>query len=96
VVTTTSLAPAVLGGVVPVIVNWSTTAQFCRSTPPIVTPVTFRKLEPEIVTHVPPAAGPLAGEMLVTSGGGLYVILTCPEMEPPRGAPIVVRLYVPS
>ena len=36
--------------------------------PPIVTPVAPVKLAPVIVTLVPPVAGPLVGEILLTVG----------------------------
>ena len=41
---------------------------------------------PVIVTAVPPAAGPLAGEMLVTVGAGIYVNLS----------PVTIALVLPG
>jgi hypothetical protein len=68
VVTTTSFAPAVPAGVVAMMVVELTTVTLVAAEPPIVTPVAPVKFVPVIVTEIPPASGPLDGEMLVTVG----------------------------
>ena len=73
VVTLISTVPAARAGEVMVRVLSSVT---CRSVPGVVpnmTVVTPVNPVPVIVTAVPPVAGPLAGEMLVTVGTGTYV-----------------------
>ena len=69
VVTKTLAVPAVPAGVVAVMVVELTTVTLVAATPPMVTafgPVT--KLAPVIVMVVPPVAGPVVGEILVTVG----------------------------
>ena len=51
--------------------------------PPIVTAVAPVKLAPVIVTLVPPAAGPLVGEILLTVGTATYVNRPLPVTLPP-------------
>ena len=67
VVTITSFAPVVPAGVVAGIVVELLTENVA-AVPPIVTPVAPVKLAPVIVTLVPPVAGPLVGEILLTVG----------------------------
>ena len=67
VVTKTLAVPAVPTGVVAVMVV-SLTKVKVAATPPIVTAVAPVKLAPVIVMLVPPATGPLVGEILVTVG----------------------------
>ena len=78
VVTTTLAVPAVPAGAVAVIVVLLTTVVFVAATPPIVTPVAPVKLVPVMVTLVPPAVGPLTGEMEVTLGNdeGMVMLKT--------------------
>jgi hypothetical protein len=47
-----------------------TTTTFVAAAPPIVTVAPLRKFVPLMVTDVPPAMGPDAGEMLPTVGAG--------------------------
>ena len=49
---------------------------------PKVTPVTLARFVPVILTRVPAAVGPDAGEMPVTVGAGIYVYEEV-ESEPP-------------
>ena len=69
VVTTTLAFPAVPDGVTAVIVVLLTTITLVAGTPPMVTPVAPVKFVPVMVTGVPPAVGPLDGEIPVTVGG---------------------------
>jgi len=50
-----------------------TNVTLVAATPPKVTLGTATKFAPEIVTLVPPAAGPFPGLQLEKLGGGLYV-----------------------
>ena len=53
---------------------------------------------PVIVTAVPPVAGPLAGEMLVTVGAGIYVNLS-PAMialVPPGVVTLISTVPLPA
>ena len=68
VVTTTLAVPAVPAGVNAVIDVLLTTTTLAAAVPPMVTPVAPVKLVPEIVTAVPPAAGPELGTIPVTVG----------------------------
>ena len=68
VATTTSAVPAAWAGVVAVIEVALTTAKPVAATPPTVTDVAPVKFVPVMVTAVPPAVGPLAGEIDVTLG----------------------------
>jgi hypothetical protein len=68
-VTVTVTAPALPAGVVAVIVVPLTTTTFVADAAPKVTPAPAAKFVPVIVTAVPPAVDPLAGETLLTVGG---------------------------
>jgi hypothetical protein len=50
-----------------------TNVTLLAATPPKVTPGVATKFAPEMVTLVPPAAGPFPGLQLEKLGGGLYV-----------------------
>jgi hypothetical protein len=67
-VTVTPTAPAVSAGVVAVIVVPFTTTTFVAATLPNITVAPEAKSIPVIVTAVPPAVVPLAGDTLVTPG----------------------------
>jgi hypothetical protein len=67
-VTVTVTAPAACAGVVAVILVLLTTTTFVAAVPPNVTVAPVAKLVPLIVTAVPPAAGPLFGDTLLTVG----------------------------
>ena len=69
-VTTTLLAPAAPDGVVAVMLAALTTVTFVAAVPPTVTVAPVTKPVPAMVTLVPPAMGPLPGEIDVTDGGG--------------------------
>ncbi len=66
VATTTAANPAVPAGTITVIVVELTTVTLVAEVPPIVTLVAPANAVPVIVTAVPPAAGPMAGLMVVT------------------------------
>jgi hypothetical protein len=68
-VTVAVTAPAVPAGVVAVIWVALTTTTFVAAAVPKVTVAPETNLEPEMVTAVPPAVGPLFGEALLTVGG---------------------------
>ena len=68
VVTTTLRAPAVPAGVVQMRLVAVMELKPVAAAPPMVTPVAPVRFVPLIVTTVPPAAGPLPGEMPVTVG----------------------------
>ena len=70
VVTTIPVGPEVCEGVVHVIVVSFKTTTFDAATPPKVTPAFPKKLEPEMVTVVPPSVLPPVGAMNMTIGGG--------------------------
>ena len=67
-VTVTVTAPAACAGVVAVIVVVFTTTTLVAAVPPNVTVAPEAKFVPVIVTAVPPAAGPLFGDTLLTVG----------------------------
>ena len=67
-VTATSRAPATPAGVTALIVVSLVTVKLAAATPPMVTAEAAVKLVPEIVTLVPPIAGPALGAMPVTVG----------------------------
>src|SRR5262245_44012399 len=67
-VTTTFTAPFECAGVTAVIVVLPTTLTFVAEAPPKLTDAPEAKPVPEIVTEVPPAAGPDAGETPPTIG----------------------------
>jgi hypothetical protein len=67
-VTFTVTAPALPAGVVAVIVVLFTTDTAVAAVPPNETVAPDAKFVPVIVTAVPPAAGPLFGDTLVTVG----------------------------
>ena len=69
-VTITLLAPVIPDGVVAVILVELTTMTFVAAVPPMVTVAPVTKPVPVMVTPVPPAKGPLPGEIDVTDGGG--------------------------
>ena len=73
VVTVTSTVPAEPGGEVVVIVLALTTVNGVAGVTPKVTAVAPVKPVPVIVTEVPPASGPAAGEMPLTVGAAVYV-----------------------
>jgi hypothetical protein len=75
VVTSTLAVPTLPAGVVAVMVVSLSTLTPVASAPPIVTAVASVKPEPLMVTLVPPAAVPLFGLMLSTTG-------TAAAMEP--------------
>jgi hypothetical protein len=62
--------PAVPGGATAIIVLGDKTVKVVAGIPANVTAVVPLKFEPVIVTGVPPATGPDAGESLVTMGVG--------------------------
>lgn len=68
-VTVTVAAPEVPAGVVAVICVALTTTTLVADAVPIVTVAPATNLVPAIVTDVPPAIGPLFGEILLTVGG---------------------------
>jgi hypothetical protein len=68
-VTVTVTAPTLPAGVVAVMVVLLTTATLVAAALPKVTVAPVAKFVPAIVTEVPPAAGPLLGDTLVTVGG---------------------------
>jgi hypothetical protein len=67
-VTINVTAPALPAGVVAVMVVLFTTATFVAAVPPKVTVAPAAKFVPVIVTAVPPVAGPLIGDTLLTVG----------------------------
>ena len=69
-VTTTLAAPAACAGVVALILVVLLTTTPVALVPPIVTVLPAMNPEPVIVTAVPPAVDPLAGDMAITVGGG--------------------------
>ena len=69
-VTITLLAPVVPDGVVAVMPVALTTITPVAAVPPMVTVAPVTKPVPVTVTPVPPAVGPLPGEIDVTDGGG--------------------------
>ena len=71
VVTKTLAVPALLAGVVAVMVVELTTVTLVAAVPPKVTAVAPVKLAPVMVMLVPPAGEPLAGEILVTVGSNM-------------------------
>lgn len=68
-VTVTVTAPRLPAGVVAVIVVELTTTTLVAAALPNVTVAPVAKFVPVIVTAVPPPAGPLLGDTLVTVGG---------------------------
>ena len=68
VVTKTLAVPAVPAGVVTVMLVELTTTRLVAAVPPMVTAVAPVKSVPVMVMLVPPATGPLVGEILVTVG----------------------------
>src|ERR1700733_2395152 len=67
-VTTTLAGPLATAGVVQVSTSLPVTTTLVAGMPPKVTPVTPVKENPPIVTAVPPAGGPLLGEIDVMLG----------------------------
>jgi hypothetical protein len=67
-VTVTVAAPAPPEGVAAVMVVVFTNATLVAAAPPNVTAAPAAKFVPVIVTAVPPAVGPLFGEILLTVG----------------------------
>ena len=82
VVRTTSRAPAVPDGVVTV-TDVAPTMPRVPAAPPIVTPVVPNRFVPVIVTEVPPATGPLAGDTEAIVGIPKYVKPAVAVTEPP-------------
>jgi hypothetical protein len=76
VVTLTSTVPAAWAGDLMVIRVGETTVLLEPAEPPNLIAVAPVNPVPVIVTSVPPAWGPLAGDMLVTVGGAAYVNLS--------------------
>jgi len=72
VVTKTLAAPAMLAGVVAVMVFELTTITLVAAVPPMVTDAGLVKPAPVMVIIVPPAVGPLAGRTLITVGAEIY------------------------
>ena len=72
-VTVTVTAPALLAGVVAVIVVPFTATTFVAAAAPNVTVAPAAKFVPVIVTDVPPATDPLFGLTLLTVGATTYV-----------------------
>jgi hypothetical protein len=70
-VTTTLTAPAALAGVTAVSCVEFTKVTDVALVPPKVTVAPETKLEPVIVTEVPPVVGPDTGEMPVISGAAV-------------------------
>ena len=93
VVTVTSTAPAEPAGLAAVICVALSTVKLAALAEPNCTAVAPVKLVPVMVTDVPPASGPLVGEMLVTVGPG---VPTVTEAEPlaPSGCSVEVTLAV--
>ena len=75
---TLTAGPAVPAGVVAVILVALTTTTLVAAIPPMVTPVAPVKPVPVMVMLVPPATGPLVGEILVTVGTGTTTLAVCP------------------
>ena len=73
VVTRTLAVPAVLAGVVQVMLVALTTLKLVQAVPPTVTAVAPVKLVPVRVMLVPPAVGPALGERAVTVGTAAYL-----------------------
>jgi hypothetical protein len=90
-VTVTVAAPAACAGVVAVICVPLTTTTFVAAVPPNVTVAPVAKFVPVIVTAVPPAIGPLFGEILLTVGTTTYVN---PFVKLPLGTPGFVTVTV--
>jgi len=90
-VTVTVAAPAVCAGVVAVICVALATTTFVAALLPNVTVAPDAKFVPVIVTDVPPAVGPLFGEMLLTVGTTTYVY---PFAKLPTSAPGFVTVTV--
>ena len=63
--------PTLPAGVMQVMLVLLTTATLVAATPRMVTPVAPVKFVPVMVTLVPPADEPLAGEMAVTVGAAM-------------------------
>ena len=72
-VTATVTPPALPAGVVAVIWVALTTTTLVAAAVPKLTVAPLAKFVPVMVTIVPPAAGPIFGETLVTVGGATYV-----------------------
>jgi hypothetical protein len=70
-VTVTVAAPALPVGVLAVMDVLLTTTTLVAAVPPIVTVAPVAKLVPVMVTAVPPAVDPLAGDIPVTVGGAM-------------------------
>ena len=62
--------PALPGGLVTVICV-AESAVIVAAAPPKLTPVAPARFVPVIVTAVPPPVGPLAGDIVVTTGGAI-------------------------
>lgn len=82
VVTTTLAVPAEPAGVTAVIEVELTTTTDVAAAPPIVTPVAPVNPVPVMVTAVPPAASPVAGDIPDTVGGATYVYNVLAELLP--------------
>ena len=95
VVTTTLAVPAAWAGVVTVMDVALFTTRLVAAVPPMVTPVAPVKSVPIMVMLVPPATGPLVGEILVTVGAAT-MLATCTALPlvPPKDVTTAVRLPV--
>ena len=88
---TTTTAVPVPAGVVAVIWVAESTGTPVAGAPPIVTVAPSTKFSPVMVTTVPPASGPLPGEMPVTTGAG--TTLTSVIIKP-LSMSLCVTIYV--
>ena len=82
-VTTTLTAPVPCAGVVAVMLVLPTTTTLVAAVPPIDTVAPLKKPVPLIVTAVPPAVVPDAGEMPVTVGAGFGEEKVYPPLSVP-------------
>ena len=105
-VTVTVTAPALPAGVVAVMLVPLTTTTFVAAAVPNVTVAPVAKFVPVMVTAVPPPAGPLLGDTLVTVGVATYAnplarLPLCPLMvtvtltDPALPAGVVAVMLVP-
>src|SRR5258706_1255790 len=79
-VTTTATAPRACGGVVALIEVAFANVTLVAEIPPMVTVAPAANPVPVIVTGVPPAVGPVAGEIPVTVGAALVAAVTVIEV----------------
>ena len=79
-VTTTLTAPLACGGVTAVTVVLPSTFTFVAAVPPKLTVAPVAKPVPEMVTVVPPAAGPEVGDRLLMIGAVFGVVVKNSDM----------------